>query len=910
MGAQAEDVYIDSCFKYRKNNRGFEGICITPNGKVYAMIQSPILYPTLAVGEGTRVHRIIEIDPATNTTKMYAYLNDGIIGASGANQIRLRDWKIGDMSAINDTTFLVIEAALRGTGDKKNIHWFSINGATAVNSGLYGGKTLEALVDSAGLASQGIKPVKKKLFLDLNAYGWDPNLDKPEGLAIINDSTIAVGNDNDFGQTCPAANGIPIATSNTSHIITYRLKGNNKIPGLKTFAPLLSQGTTGPNSSSTPYLETTIPGGMHTSILTVGDSVGTYKMSGLGDGLGAYDNGNGTFTLLMNHEMGNTLGVVRDHGSKGAFISKWVINKSDLSMVSGSDLIKKVKLWRPSTNSYFDSTTSFNRFCAGDLPSISAFYNPATGLGTQERLFLTGEEAGAEGRAFANIATGANAGTSYELPYLGKFSWENAVASPYTSNKTVVVGLDDATPGQVYFYIGTKTNTGTEIEKAGLRGGKLFGVKVTGLPAEISASIPTAGTAFTLADLGQVQNTKGSALQTASDAAAVTQFLRPEDGVWDPKNPADFYFVTTNAFTAPSRMWRLRFTDINNPEAGGTITAVLDGTEGPKMMDNITIDNFGHILIQEDPGNQTYLAKIWQYTIATDKVKEIATHDASRFVTGAANFLTQDEESSGIIDMQDILGAGNFIYVDQAHYPQPGALVEGGQLLSLFNPDTYENPEINLVSNAVNIPNNSLTPKSSNNTDYGLTTIGTPSARTFVIQNTGNDTLVINSIAISGTNASEFSVVGAPAFPINIPAKGNQNISIQFSPTALGLRTATVKIGNSDFNENNYTFNLQGSGNGLIGIKKLNYMNTPVTIYPNPFDAKASIKLQLPSDAFVTMELFNSVGKTIQIITESKLSKGDHEFGFDSEHLGLSSGVYFVKVKVDQQTFVTKLIKK
>jgi hypothetical protein len=54
----------------------------------------------------------------------------------------------------------------------------------------------------------------------------------------------------------------------------------------------------------------------------------------------------------------------------------------------------------------------------------------------------------------------------------------------------------------------------------------LFGVKVTGLPAEISASIPTAGTAFTLADLGQVQNTKGSALQTASDAAAVTQFLR------------------------------------------------------------------------------------------------------------------------------------------------------------------------------------------------------------------------------------------------------------------------------------------------------------------------------------------------------------------------------------------------
>jgi hypothetical protein len=42
-------------------------------------------------------------------------------------------------------------------------------------------------------------------------------------------------------------------------------------------------------------------------------------------------------------------------------------------------------------------------------------------------------------------------------------------------DKTVVAGLDDATPGQVYFYIGTKTTTGTEIEKAGLSNGNLYG---------------------------------------------------------------------------------------------------------------------------------------------------------------------------------------------------------------------------------------------------------------------------------------------------------------------------------------------------------------------------------------------------------------------------------------------------
>ena len=52
------------------------------------MIQSPILYPTQSVGEGTRIHRSTEIDPVTSATKMYAYLNDGIIGSSGSNQIR------------------------------------------------------------------------------------------------------------------------------------------------------------------------------------------------------------------------------------------------------------------------------------------------------------------------------------------------------------------------------------------------------------------------------------------------------------------------------------------------------------------------------------------------------------------------------------------------------------------------------------------------------------------------------------------------------------------------------------------------------------------------------------------------------------------------------------------------------
>jgi hypothetical protein len=485
---------------------------------------------------------------------------------------------------------------------------------------------------------------------------------------------------------------------------------------------------TGPSSSQTPYLLPVAPGVDIKSIITVGDAAPNgYKMAGIPDGLGAFDNGDGTFTVLMNHEIGASaavaatgttaaipaapLGVARAHGSAGAFVSKWIIKKSDLSVVKGEDLITSVFTWNPTTSAFTKGTTVFNRFCSADLAAPTAFYNSATGLGTTARIFLNGEESGVEGRAFGHIATGANAGTTYELPYLGKFGWENAVANPNTGNKTLVAGLDDGQNGQVYFYVGTKTNTGTDIDKAGLNNGKLFGVKVAGLIDELAASTPAVGTRFTLADLGSVANTTGAALDAASETAGVTSFLRPEDGAWDPSNRRDFYFNTTHQLdqvadgvgtqVGNSRVWRLRFDDVNNPEAGGTIEAVVDGTTDKdatgksvklNMLDNMSIDNYGHIILQEDVGNAAHNGKIWQYDIATDSLTQLLKFDPARFgdigVAATAPF-TIDEESSGAIDMQSILGAGWFLGDAQAHYPNADkSLVEGGQLFAFYNPTT------------------------------------------------------------------------------------------------------------------------------------------------------------------------------------------------------------------------------
>ncbi|HEX8235005.1 MAG TPA: alkaline phosphatase PhoX [Abditibacteriaceae bacterium] len=481
---------------------------------------------------------------------------------------------------------------------------------------------------------------------------------------------------------------------------------------------------TGPSSSQSPYVVSAAPGVITKSIITVGDSVNTktdgvtpYRMVGIPDGLGAYDNGDRkTFTILMNHELGPTVGVVREHGAPGAFISKWTVDKKTLRVLHGEDLIQYVATWNPLVGSYnpLSKGLPLGRLCSATLAPVSAFYYVPSNrrrsplfppqqqpVGYNGRLFTNGEEVGAEGRAFAHTLDGY----TYELPRLGKMSFENVVPHPASGTKTVVVTTDDSTPGQVYVYVGDKTNTGSPVDRAGLTNGQLYGIQVQGIPDEDRTTGIASGTTFSLFNFGNVENQTGAYLQSTSEMAGVTEFLRPEDGAWDPRNPNDFYFVTTDRFdefkfgadgsdsdtvideVGRSRLYRLRFFDISQPELGGTVDMLLDGTEPQQMMDNLTVDAFGRVLIQEDPGNQPYLARIWEYNIAKDTITEVGVHDPNRFAPGVPNLLTQDEESSGIIDVSDIFGPGYYIFDVQAHYSiGDPELVEDGQLLLMYDP--------------------------------------------------------------------------------------------------------------------------------------------------------------------------------------------------------------------------------
>ena len=461
-----------------------------------------------------------------------------------------------------------------------------------------------------------------------------------------------------------------------------------------------AQQITGPSSSNSPYAIITAPGWSATSIITTGDSAANgYRAGGIPDGLGVYDNGDGTFTLLSNHELFDTWGITRPDGAIGAYVSKLVINKSNFAVISGSDFLtssSNLYLYNRNTAAWSSGTPyAMWRLCSADLAPVSAMYNSVTGKGYNGQIFMNGEE-GANAttannilgsRGFGWVATGADAGKVYELPHLGRYAIENLLANPFTADKTVVAGNNDSSPyGQVFVYIGDKNTTGTTaIEKAGLTNGQLYGVKVTGatgyaagaVAAELGTGLVgtfvlanTGNTAALTAAVGaaagsaQANAITATGLQAAATTAGVTQFLRPEDGAW--LNATSYLFNTTGSkptgFSSQlsAKVYRLDFTGVTvdgsgimsggDYTTGGNISVLVDsanlrGKDGATawMFDNIGVGKDGLVYVNEDPGANGYIAKTWiiDPTLASQTLREtnatqVMEVDRTRFL-GSAN---------------------------------------------------------------------------------------------------------------------------------------------------------------------------------------------------------------------------------------------------------------------------------
>ena len=178
----------------RKINRGFEGLGLSPDGKtLFAIVQSPLSNPDKATGESSRLTRIITFDIATETvTGEYVYQFES--GATFDPQHPAQDeMKSSALIVIDSKTLLVEER----TDWVTRLYLVDLTGATSILGGTYDNASTSPSLEALTAPYPSSVPVlPKTLRVDLAALSGVPG--KIEGVALVDCSTLAIANDNDF----------------------------------------------------------------------------------------------------------------------------------------------------------------------------------------------------------------------------------------------------------------------------------------------------------------------------------------------------------------------------------------------------------------------------------------------------------------------------------------------------------------------------------------------------------------------------------------------------------------------------------------------------------------------------------------------------------------------------------------
>ncbi|HCA44062.1 MAG TPA: hypothetical protein DEP28_12515, partial [Bacteroidetes bacterium] len=74
--------------------------------------------------------------------------------------------------------------------------------------------------------------------------------------------------------------------------------------------------------------------------------------------------------------------------------------------------------------------------------------------------------------------------------------------------------------------------------------------------------------------------------------------------------------------------------------------------------------------------------------------------------------------------------------------------------------------------------------------------------------------------------------------------------------------------------------------------------------YPNPFNPITNISYQIANEGFVTLKIFDLLGREISTLVNEIKTTGIFEISFDGANL--SSGIYFYRLEVKTKNGNTK----
>ena len=112
------------------------------------------------------------------------------------------------------------------------------------------------------------------------------------------------------------------------------------------------------------------------------------------------------------------------------------------------------------------------------------------------------------------------------------------------------------------------------------------------------------------------------------------------------------------------------------------------------------------------------------------------------------------------------------------------------------------------------------------NITYGVTNVGATSNSSFTLYDLGTGPITLGAAALSGVNPGDFSIAssGCPVGPATLGSGGSCAISVSFTPTAAGVRTATVMVTDST-PESPHVIMLTGTGQSVTQVSSQSVTN-------------------------------------------------------------------------------------
>ena len=112
------------------------------------------------------------------------------------------------------------------------------------------------------------------------------------------------------------------------------------------------------------------------------------------------------------------------------------------------------------------------------------------------------------------------------------------------------------------------------------------------------------------------------------------------------------------------------------------------------------------------------------------------------------------------------------------------------------------------------------------------------------------------------------------------------------------------------------TFNaikISGSGvtDGTVSVKEMTNRTIPKAFtlfqnYPNPFNPSTNISFNIPRRSFVSLKVFDLIGREVATLVSEELSIGSYTQQWNAS--GIPSGVYFYRLHAGSFTETKKLV--